>query len=124
MGTEQGSEPEPGMNRSEKGQKGERKSNVIIITVWTLSLYLNRHPRKPSKTDGSSDMLQKWKISIYFLVLQFNLSCCNFSSFFSPQTEIPSRYTEWMVLGTGEYMKVETMVTLLIGVINTNSSEE
>lgn len=109
------------MNRSEKGQKGERKSNVIIITVWTLSLYLNRHPRKPSKTDGSSDILQKWKISIYFLVLQFNLSCCNFSS---PQTEIPSRYMEWMVLETGEYMKVETMVTLLIGVINTNSSEE
>lgn len=50
---EQQSEPEPDMKRPEKKQKGERKANVIIITVGT-SLYLNHcHPRKPSKTEGS-----------------------------------------------------------------------
>lgn len=36
-----------------KNKKVKEKSNVIIITVWMLSLCPNHHPRKPSKTDGS-----------------------------------------------------------------------
>ena len=51
---EQGRESEPGKKRSEKEQKGNRKPNVITLTVGTLSLCLNHHHgRKPPKTDGS-----------------------------------------------------------------------
>lgn len=51
---EQRSEPEPDVKRPEKKQKGERKANVIIITVGKLSLYQNHcRPRKSSKTEGS-----------------------------------------------------------------------
>ena len=64
---EQGSEPEPDMKRSGKHQKGERKSNVIIITVRTLSPYPNHcHPRKPSKTERSP--LYSPEIEIFHLL--------------------------------------------------------
>ena len=108
---EQGSEPEPDMKRSGEKQKGERKPNVIIITVKTLSLYLNHcHPRKPSKTDGSPSyspeienfhLLYGPSVSSLLLKLYF---------IFSQQTVMPSGYTEWMVLEAREYMEIGTIV--------------